>query len=105
MVDTLYVCRAAERTDCVDWKEGKKASKKEWQHIRQFPHTHSHTCTCTHPVCNLMCIYSSLSGLDATLNEGKRRGVITQYYSQPSPSLPGTTATNLWRFYSERAKR
>lgn len=48
-----------------------------------------------------MCIYRSLSGLDATLNEGKRRGVITHYYSQPSPSLPGTSAAKQWCFYSE----
>lgn len=34
-----------------------------------------------------MCIYSSLCGLDAPVDGGKCRGVITYYYSRPSSSL------------------
>ncbi len=40
------------------------------------------------------------------MDGGKCRGVITQYYSQPSPSLPVTSMQNLhcWSFYSERSR-
>lgn len=68
---------------------------------------HTNTRTHTKRVCNLMCIYRTIYGLDATLDGGKCRGMITYYYSQPSPSpsLPGTIAHQICcRFYSERSR-
>lgn len=87
--------------------------------LHTYTHTyiHSYTHTNIKRVSNLMCIYSSLSGLDATVDGGKCRGVITHYYSQPSPSLPVTSTPSLHfnllfctlfsnaRFYKEPQRR
>lgn len=87
--------RAEEKTGSVPMKE---RQQDLW-----FPHTHSGARM--HLACNLMCIYSSLSGLNGTLNEGKCRGVIIYCYIQSSPSLSTIGPTNASRFYSERTKR
>lgn len=51
-----------------------------------------------------MCIYSSLCGLEAPVEGGKCRGVITYYYSRPSSSLLARPNFFVLLFYMVKRK-